>query len=77
MAVDETARANYHASLTELQDELSDLKLELAFYRDIVSSGKPQSGPQVRGFKIQDFDGQGRYQMAGLIPGLEAPIHSS
>ena len=62
MAVDETARANYHTSLSELQSELSDLKLELAFYRDIVSSGKPQTGPQVRGFKIQDFDGQGRYQ---------------
>ena len=61
-AVDEKARSEYQGSVGKLRNEISDLKLELAFYRDILSSTEPDSGPRVRGFKLRDFGGGRRYQ---------------
>ncbi len=60
--VDRNARVDYQRSVTALENEVADLELEIAFYREIFASTEEQSGPQVRGFRITDFDGGRRYQ---------------
>ena len=62
MDVDKNARVDYQRSLTELENEVANLELELGFYREIFASTEAEAGPQVRGFKITDFDGNRRYQ---------------
>ncbi|MFT4563040.1 MAG: hypothetical protein ACI9BW_002792 [Gammaproteobacteria bacterium] len=60
--VDRYARAEHQKTISGLQTQVADLKLELAFYRDIVSSTQPEKGPHVRGFKLRDVGGDGRFQ---------------
>lgn len=60
--IDQHARVDYQKTVSELQSQIADLKLELAFYRDILSSTEPEKGPHVRGFKLRDYGGGGRYQ---------------
>lgn len=60
--VDRNAKIEYQHSVTALENELADLELELAFYREIFASTAEERGPQVRGFRITDFDGGRRYQ---------------
>ena len=49
-------------TISSLQSEIADLKLELAFYRDILSSTVAATGPHVQGFKLRDYGGDGRFQ---------------
>lgn len=60
--IDQYARVDYQKSVSSLQSEIADLKLELAFYRDILSSTEPDKGPRVRGFKLRNYGGAGRFQ---------------
>ena len=60
--IDQYARIEYQRTVSELQTEVANLKLELAFYRDVLSSTKPDKGPRVRGFKLRDYGGDGRFQ---------------
>ena len=60
--IDNKARSDYQKSVTKLENEIADLSSELGFYREIFASTEAESGPQVRGFKITDFDGERRYQ---------------
>lgn len=60
--IDRHARDDYQKTVSSLQSEIADLKLELAFYRDIVSSTEADRGPLVRGFKLRDYGGKGRFQ---------------
>ncbi|MDA0822963.1 MAG: hypothetical protein O3C28_11140 [Proteobacteria bacterium] len=62
LEVDRFARVENRKTISDLQTEVADLKLELAFYRDVISSTKPDKGPQVRGFKLRDVGGDGRFQ---------------
>lgn len=60
--IDRNAKLDYQRSVTSLENQLADLEQELAFYREIFTSTAEESGPQVRGFRITDFDGARRYQ---------------
>ena len=60
--IDKFARADYQKTISSLQSEIADLKLELAFYRDILSSTVAATGPHVQGFKLRDYGGDGRFQ---------------
>jgi len=60
--IDRHARTDYQKTVSALQSEIADLKLELAFYRDIVASAEADKGPLVRGFKLRDYGGEGRFQ---------------
>jgi Family of unknown function (DUF6776) len=60
--IDQYARVDYQKTVSVLQSEIADLKLELAFYRDILSSTEAAKGPLVRGFKLRDYGGSGRFQ---------------
>ena len=60
--IDRHARKNHQETVSELQSVIADLKLELAFYRDILSSTEPDKGPHVRGFRLRDYGGGGRFQ---------------
>ncbi len=60
--IDKFARADYQKAISSLQSEIADLKLELAFYRDILSSTVAATGPHVQGFKLRDYGGDGRFQ---------------
>ena len=60
--VDKNARIDYQKSTTELENKVADLELELGFYREIFVATEAESGPQVRGIRITDFDGDRRYQ---------------
>jgi hypothetical protein len=62
LEIDQYARSNYQKTVSTLQSEIADLKLEVAFYRDILSSTEPDKGPHVRGFKLRNFGGSGRYR---------------
>jgi hypothetical protein len=62
LEVDRFARVENRKTISELQTEVVNLKRELAFYRDVISSTKPDKGPQVRGFKLRDVGGDGRFQ---------------
>ncbi len=59
--IDRHARDDYQKTVSTLQSEIADLKLELAFYRDVVASTEADKGPLVRGFKLRDYGGTGRY----------------
>ncbi len=60
--IDKFARADYQKTISSMQSEIADLKLELAFYRDILSSTVAATGPHVQGFKLRDYGGDGRFQ---------------
>tara|TARA_R110002095_G_scaffold1122_9_gene5251 strand:+ start:3443 stop:4153 length:711 start_codon:yes stop_codon:yes gene_type:complete len=59
--IDRHARDDYQKTVSTLQTEIADLKLELAFYRDVIASTEADKGPLVRGFKLRDYGGTGRY----------------
>ena len=42
--VDRHARVEYQKTVSKLQTEIAELKRELAFYRDVLSSTKPDQG---------------------------------
>lgn len=50
--IDETARAQVQGSLGELQDQLLELREELAFYRGIVSPDDAGTGIRVQSLKL-------------------------
>ena len=60
--IDKSARVDQQKSISAMQSEIADLKLELAFYRNILSSTVPATGPHVQGFKLREYGGEGRYQ---------------
>jgi hypothetical protein len=60
--IDEFARIDQQRSISAMQSEIADLKLELAFYRDILSSTVAATGPHVQGFKLRDYGGGRRFQ---------------
>jgi hypothetical protein len=60
--IDQFARVDYQKTVSAMQSEIADLKLELAFYRDILSSTVAATGPHVQGFKLRDYGGRGRFQ---------------
>ena len=60
--IDDHARVDYQNAISGLQSEIADLKLEVAFYRDILSATEAEKGPHVRGFKLRDFGGSRRFQ---------------
>ncbi|MEM7468703.1 MAG: DUF6776 family protein [Pseudomonadota bacterium] len=60
--IDKNARIDYQKSVTALETDIANLESELGFYREIFASTEAESGPQVRGFRITDFDGERRYQ---------------
>ena len=60
--IDRHARVEYQKTVSALQTEIAELKVELAFYRDVLSSTKPDKGPNVRGFKLRDVGGERRFQ---------------
>ena len=60
--IDQHARVEYRKTVGVLQSKIADLELELAFYHDILSSTKADKGPRVRGFKLRDYGGAGRFQ---------------
>lgn len=65
--VDKNARIDYQRSVTELENKIANLELELGFYREILASTEAESGPQVRGFRVTDFDGGRRYQFRMVL----------
>lgn len=60
--IDQFARVDYRKTISTMQSEIADLKLELAFYRDILSSTVAATGPHVQGFKLHDYGGGGRFK---------------
>lgn len=60
--IHEFAGADNQKAISALQSEIADLKLEVAFYRDILSSTEVEKGPNVRGFKLRSYGGAGRFQ---------------
>jgi hypothetical protein len=60
--IDRHARVEYQKTVSNMQTEIAELKVELAFYRDVLSSTKPDKGPYVRGFKLRDVGGDRRFQ---------------
>ncbi len=60
--IDQYARIDQQKTISAMQSEIADLRLELAFYRDILSSTVAATGPHVQGFKLRDYGGGGRYQ---------------
>lgn len=71
--VGQAARENLRQDLLGLQDEIQDLREELAFYRGIVS---PEDGQ--RGLKIQDFSlapGDGPRQFTYSLMLIQALTH--
>ena len=62
VGIDQHARVDFQKTVSTLQTEIANLKLELTFYRDILSSTEPDKGPLVRGFKLRDYGGGGRFQ---------------
>ncbi len=60
--IDRHARVEYRKTVSALQSEIADLDLELAFYRDILSSTEADRGPHVLGFKLRDYGREGRFQ---------------
>ena len=60
--VDRFALAEHQKMIFKLQTKVASLKLELAFYRDVLSSTTPDRGPHVRGFKLRDVGRDGRFQ---------------
>jgi len=60
--IDRFARVDYQKSVSGLQSEITNLKLELAFYHDVLSSTEADKGPRLRGFKLRNYGGGGRFQ---------------
>lgn len=57
--IDREAREQVQGSLSSMQDEVLELREELAFYRGIVSPEDAQAGLRIQGFKVsnrQDSD---------------------
>jgi hypothetical protein len=50
--IDETARAQVQGSLSELQDQILELREELAFYRGIVSPEDAGTGLRIQSLKL-------------------------
>ncbi|MEJ2059141.1 MAG: hypothetical protein P8Y64_01455 [Gammaproteobacteria bacterium] len=48
-------------TLTQLENQISDLKEELAFYKSIVSPSKMQPGLHVQNLSLETGDGSGEY----------------
>ena len=54
-------REENHTEMVRLQDKVALLSGELDFYRDIVRSSEVDNGPKVRGFRIKNLQGEGRF----------------
>jgi|GEM_PF-2834508 len=60
--IDKTAYADLKASLTESSEDMTSLRDELNFYRNILSPDESGSGVQIDLFSISELDVPGRYQ---------------
>ena len=63
--VDQQARTEVRGNLSDLQDEILELREELAFYRGIVSPEDSASGLKIQDFKVSSGvqDGLYRYKL--------------
>jgi DNA repair exonuclease SbcCD ATPase subunit len=59
--IDRRAYAEVDRNMADLQNEVLELKQEVAFYRSVVNSDKSGSGLQIQSFKVRREDGM-RYQ---------------
>lgn len=59
--VDREARERVRQEVASLQDEILELREELAFYRGIVSPEDGQSGLKVQSFRVRPRGEEGRY----------------
>lgn len=66
--IEEKAYADVDQHLKQLQDEVLDLKEEVAFYRGIVSSG-PGGGLSIQSFDIQRDGDDGEYSYRLVLTG--------
>ncbi|RMD78445.1 MAG: hypothetical protein D6809_05815 [Gammaproteobacteria bacterium] len=60
-AVDRQAYARVEASLVALQDEVAELKQEVAFYRGIVAPGEAREGVRVQRLRLRPGGAPGAY----------------
>jgi len=59
--IDKSARGENHLQFVHLQAEVSQLKAEVAFYRDIVAAPDSAAGAQVKGIHLRPLDSPGRF----------------
>lgn len=60
--VDGRAYAELRSTLAGLNDEILQLREELAFYRGIVSPADAQRGLRIHGFELQPTEGEGAWR---------------
>lgn len=60
--IEEQAYGEVRTSLTELQDEILELKEEVAFYRSIVTPGESSKGLRIQKFDIESNGQKGGYR---------------
>lgn len=59
--IDKSARGEDHLQFVQLQAEVTKLKAEIAFYRDVVAAPDSDAGAQVKGIQLRPLDSPGRY----------------
>lgn len=62
MQIEEDSRKELQEDISRLHGELAELQQEVAFYRSIIPSAEPETGPRVEGFRISKSDQEGHYQ---------------
>lgn len=65
--VEREAYLHLQRDVTRLHDDVSNLKDELTFYRDIVAPDDHKQGLSVRGFLISRLDNEGHYRYKIVI----------
>ena len=61
--IDEAARQETQQKITQLHEEVSGYKREVAFYRDVFESTEAKSGPKIQGARLTTLGEPRRFQL--------------